>query len=171
MKTKRFKITRIIILSLIVCAISVKVYTKTGNEDTAPKEMLPEITARQYLGDAYTVVNDYTKGKTVVLFFSPECGICETELNEILKNRDSYPNNRWIFISFAFMEDEMDYFLENTPIDKLENSVILLEDSPKYHTLYQVVGPPAIFIYDKEGVLVKSNYGGMESSVLVDWLK
>ena len=130
-----------------------------------------EMTCQLYEGNAYTVKKHYSEGKTVLVFFSPDCDLCDRELTSIVKNKDLFTNNRWVFVSFAFMKDEIGFFLETHAIDKLDNSVILLEDSPKYHAMYQVVGPPALFVYDKKGKLIHSSYGSVEDATLIEWLQ
>lgn len=168
MKRKYCKYTVVLLFSLLTVVILYSMRNKI--KPASPIDNLPDITAMLYYGGVHTVPGNYRGGKTVVVFFSPECDLCEHELNDILNNASS-SNNRWVFITHAFLKDEMGYFLKNTPIDTLRNSTILLEDSPKYHTLFQVVGPPSMFVYDNEGKLMHSAYGSVNTSTLIEWIK
>ena len=172
MNKKQYIIKRIIVvfLSVFICAFIVLLIRNKTNKESSPIDTFPSITAKLYKGGVYSVPIKYTEGKTVVVFFSPECEICETELSDILRNNVS-SKNRWLFITHSFLKDELDYFLERIPIDTLQNSVLLLEDTPKYHSLFNVVGPPSLFVYNKEGKLIHSSYGGVLTSTLVEWLQ
>ena len=171
MRNTKKKYLVIIIISVLTFAGLALCYIKKDKmKQTSPIEIFPEITAKLYKGGVYTVPQEYKGGKTMVVFFSPECELCEEELNVILNN-ELPSSNRWVFISFSFLKDELDYFLEQTPIDTLNNSVILLEDSPKYHSLFHVIGPPSLFVYNEEGELVHSSYGKVDDRTLIDWVK
>lgn len=105
------------------------------------------------------VINDSLFDKTFVLFFSPECEMCEDEILTIIENRKKTTNHRFIFITQPIMKNEVPLFLETVPMNEISNSVILYDNSLKFHTLYGVTAPPALFIYDKKGRLIKSHHG------------
>ena len=171
MKNTKIIYSAVIIISvLIIAGFALNNTNKDKLKQKSPIEIFPEITAKLYKGGVYTVPQEYKDGKTMVVFFSPECDLCEEELNVILKN-ELPSSNRWVFISFSFLKDELEFFLERTPIDTLNNSVILLEDSPKYHSLFHVTGPPSLFVYNEEGELIHSSYGKVDDRTLIDWIK
>lgn len=171
MKNTKIIYSVIIIISvLIIACFGLNNTKKDKMKQISPIEIFPEITAKLYKGGVYTVPQEYKDGKTMVVFFSPECDLCEEELNVILKN-ELPSSNRWVFISFSFLKDELEFFLERTPIDTLNNSVILLEDSPKYHSLFHVIGPPSLFVYNEKRELIHSSYGKVDDRILIDWVK
>lgn len=132
---------------------------------------IPNIELELYHGGFYSLSNYSTKRKTIVLFFSPDCELCEKEINDIILNKELFKDVRWLFITQSILANEMRNFLTLYPLSEIENSVILLENWPKYHTMYDITGPPAMFVYDDKGRLIHSVRGSVGIDIIIEWLE
>lgn len=170
------KRTIVILMSIIIVGLLVTTFyllSRHGNNITESEQILhiPNIELNIYNGGFYSLSNYPTKRKTIVLFFSPECDLCENELQSIIENKEFFINVRWIFITQSIFVDELSTFLTRCPIKNIENSNILIENHLKYHSLYEVTGPPAMFVYDDEGQLIHSVRGSVGIDLIIEWLK
>ncbi len=109
-----------------------------------------------------TIVEKNSFTKTYVMFFSPECDFCEDEIMKILANKENCSDCRFIFITQPILKNEMLFFLETVPMNEIPNSVILYDNSMRFHSIYGVSAPPATFIYDKAGRLRDEFYSYTE---------
>lgn len=133
--------------------------------------ILPDFELTSYDGNIYSLKNQKKKYRTIVLFFSPDCELCEKEINDIILNKELFKEVRWLFITQSILANEMRNFLTLYPLSEIDNSVILLENWPKYNTMYEVSGPPAMFVYDREGKLIHSARGAVSIDVIKKWLQ
>lgn len=132
---------------------------------------LPRIVLHSYSGNIVDIPQQITHKRTVVLFFSPDCEHCEMEIADIINNRSVFDDVQWLFITQSCQKNELDLFLTKYKVDSLSNSIILLEEWPKYEKLFEVSGPPSIFVYNEKQKLVHSYRGSVEISTLINWLK
>ena len=103
-----------------------------------------------------------TNEKTFVMFFSPECEMCESEIKVLLERKNMCKDYRFIFITQPILKSEMPYFLEEYDMTKIPNSIILYDNSLKFHTFFGVSAPPSLFVYDKSNSLVDSYRGATD---------
>lgn len=142
-------------------------------EEEGVVQKLPDISLQSYDGGMFQSkeINTLTN-RTVIIFFSPDCSLCEKEIAEIISIKDSFKKDvRWIFITQSILKDELYSFLMRYPVKSIPNSVILLEDWPKYHNMFEVSGPPAMFVYDKNEKLIHSVRGLVSIDILKGWLQ
>ena len=139
---------------LLVCSCK----PQSDKEDTKINK-IPNFESICTCDNELDVIKDSVYDKTYVMFFSPECEMCEDEIRTIIENKNKCTNHRFIFITQPIMKNEVPLFLETVPMNEISNSAILYDNSLKYHTLFGVTAPPALFIYDKKGRLIKSHHG------------
>lgn len=101
----------------------------------------------------YSLKQNSEINKTVVFFFSPDCSFCEEEIKGIIESDYSSESTRWIFISNPMSSDDIPLFLQRVPLYTIKGSIILVDSSLRYHSLFGVAAPPSLFIYDKKGKL------------------
>ena len=117
---------------------------------------LPEIRALTIYGDSFDVSEFLDSSKrTALMFFHPECEYCQIELGGIMEHWQECRNVQWLFLTLA-PEDEAQAFLQIFPLDSIPYAYVLRENWPDTYRLYQVKGPPALFIYDENGKLIKT---------------
>lgn len=136
-----------------------------------PFRIMPEINALTVSGDSLRV-NDYldpTK-RTSILFFGPDCEFCQKEIEGILERNGECRAVQWIFITIA-QPEELEPFLKEYPIESIPNAFLLREDFPEMHIKFDVSAPPALFIYDEQGTLMKMHRGATSIRTIVAELK
>lgn len=111
-----------------------------------------------------------TTMRTALLFFHPECEYCQIELDGILAQHSDCRNVQWIFISLAPAE-VIEEYLSETPLELIPNAYIVREDWPDTYELFGVKGPPALFIYDETGNLMKRYMGATSVKTIVQELQ
>lgn len=112
---------------------------------------------------------DSTK-RTALLFFHPECEFCQKELEGILANHSECRNVQWLFITLAPV-DIVEDFLVEYPLESIPDSYVLCEDWPDTYKLFGVKGPPALFVYDENGKLMKRHMGATSIKTIIQELQ
>lgn len=98
------------------------------------------------------------KGKPVVLnFWASWCAPCRQEMPFFEKIWNEYKNDGVIFIGIDVLDDEDNAkeFLRDYGISYLN----LKDPSGEVANAYSVIGLPATFFIDREGKILKKNYG------------
>ncbi|QNF35141.1 redoxin domain-containing protein [Adhaeribacter swui] len=97
------------------------------------------------------------KGKTIIIFFEPDCEHCQREANEMQKHLPAFANYNVYFVSPAPMDQMQQFFMKynlsgpNISYAQTPNSNILQE--------FGAIPAPSIFIYSEQGKLVKAFKG------------
>lgn len=134
-------------------------------------KQLPEIKATTIYGEEIVSTDflDTTK-RTALLFFHPECEYCRVELSGILTRYQECRNVQWVFITLAPSAVVEDYLIEY-PLDSIPDAFVLREDWPKTYHQFDVKAPPALFIYDENGILAKRYKGATSIKTIVQELQ
>lgn len=132
---------------------------------------MPEIKALTIFGDRFDAAEylDSTK-RTVILFFHPECVFCQKELEEVIARHMECRNTQWIFITLAPLEI-VEEFLMEYPLESIPDAYLLREDWPDMYERFGVKGPPALFIYDENGKLMKRHKRAVPIKTIVEDLQ
>lgn len=132
---------------------------------------LPEVKALTVSGDSlkFRDVCDTTK-RTSILFFGPDCEFCQKEIEGIIERNGECRDVQWIFITIA-QPEELEPFLKEYPIESIPSAFLLREDFPEMHIRFDVSAPPALFIYDEQGNLMKMHRGATSIRTIVAELK
>ena len=132
---------------------------------------MPEIKTLSIQGNDFVSTEYLNPAKrTVLLFFHPECEYCQKELEGILANYSVCRNVQWLFITLA-PTDEVEAFLVDYPLELIPNAYVLREDWPDTYRRFGVKGPPALFIYDEDGKLMKRHMGAVSIKTIVQELQ
>lgn len=169
---KNFFVLFLCFLLIVLALLGIGRYRLKANQKVDMIHKLPDISLVKYdSGKWFTLSKERGVDKTVIIFFSPDCEFCEKEIEGILSIKDEFPNVRWLFITQSIIKDELFGFFVRYPINEMNNAIILLEDYPKYFSLYDVSGPPALFVYDKNGELIEESRGAVSVRTLIKWLE
>ena len=160
-------------LFLIAIALSLLIYV-TGKRIKQKYSFisdLPELSGLTISGDSliFKEVIDTTK-RTSILFFGPDCEFCRKEIEGIIERNGECRDVQWIFITIA-QPEELELFLNEYPIESIPDAFLLREDFPEMHIRFDVSAPPALFIYDEHGNLMKMHRGATSIKTIVAELK
>ena len=132
---------------------------------------LPEIKVFTIYGDSFDASEYLAPDKrTALLFFHPECEYCRKEVEGIIARQKEFRNVQWLFITLAPTEI-LEAFLKEYPIESIPDAYVLREDWPDIHRQFGVKGPPALFIYNENGDLIKRHMGAISIKTIVQELQ
>lgn len=120
--------------------------------------------------DSVWVTNkSLSAGKPLIfIYFSPDCGHCQFEAEEIYKNIDSFRSVTFLWVSFHPLPEIQEF--KTKYLNGLSN-VIFARD-PKYFlpAFYKVAFTPYIAVYDSKGVFVNEFRQGAKVEELIQSL-
>lgn len=160
-------------LSLLAAGMGVLLFFAFSkhNAKYAHIRQLPKLKALAIYGDTLDISEylDSTK-RTALFFFHPECEYCRKELEGVLTRHPECRNVQWVFITTAPAE-EVEEFLMEYPIQTIPDAHVLREGWPDIHRKFGVKGPPALFIYNENGHLMKRHMGAISIKTIVQDLQ
>lgn len=139
------------------------------NRITAGVQHIPDFSFRQLNGDLFSTAMLEKNRSVLVVYFSPDCEHCQYEAREINKYRPQLKEAQILMVS-------------DDPIPRIQqfDSLFLLSGNPQVKILkseqdnfYKVFGTraiPALFIYNKQGVLVKQFMGEANMDAILKYL-
>ncbi|MEN9598268.1 MAG: hypothetical protein RL596_579 [Bacteroidota bacterium] len=107
---------------------------------------------------------------TVIIYFSPDCGHCQYEAKEIVKNIDSLKNILFIWVSYRDFKDIKKFYRQYN-LDALPNMVMGRDPQYFIPSFYQVRYTPFIALYDKNQHYLTSWDMGVEISELLEFVR
>ncbi|MCY7422918.1 MAG: redoxin domain-containing protein [Chitinophagaceae bacterium] len=150
-----------IILFLTIAILSLNVYAQT---DTIPPYFsdptIPSFTI-QSVDSSWITKNDLAKKPTLILYFSPDCGHCQLETEELISNLKSLGDLQIVMITSRSIE-EMKEFSDRYLLQKFP-SIKIGSDPKRFVTrFYNVKFTPFSALYSKKGKLVKVYKDGID---------
>ena len=132
---------------------------------------LPEINVFTIHGESFDSAECLDPSKrTALLFFHPECEYCQKEVEGILARHREMRSVQWLFITLAPTE-VVEEFLAEYPLESIPDAYVLRENWPDTYEQFGVKGPPALFIYDENGNLIKRHMGATSIKTIVQELQ
>lgn len=91
---------------------------------------------------------------TIIIYFSPDCGHCQHEAQEIVKHMDSLKNTFFVWVAYKPLED-IRGFAQYYKLDQFAN--VKLGRDPQYFvpSFFRVTRTPFVVVYNKKGLLEK----------------
>jgi thiol-disulfide isomerase/thioredoxin len=110
------------------------------------------------------------KDYTVIIYFAPDCGHCQHEMKEIIKNIDKFKKVNFLWVSFKSMPEINEFYVKYN-ISQYPNMVMGRDLDYKLPSFYRVKFTPFVAVYDKKGLFLKAFEGGAEMKELLPVLK
>jgi cytochrome oxidase Cu insertion factor (SCO1/SenC/PrrC family) len=158
----------IILISVVALSLSAKAQT-----DTVPNYIqipyIPPFKIQLVDSSWYSKTNLAAKRPTLILYFSPDCGHCQLETEELLSRSKQLKNLQVVMITSRPYED-MANFAEHYKIDRFPFIKIGWDPQRFVTNFYSVKFTPFSALYDKKGKLVKVYEGGIDWDELVSKL-
>lgn len=133
-------------------------------------EKLPVFEAYDLTGQIITSSELPYSRRTAILFFSPDCEYCSTEMEHIATIGSHWDGVSWLFITVSDEETVQDFLLKY-PVESIPDSRVLLDTRGEVFALFNVTAPPTLFVYDEKGQLILQKKGAAPISVISEWLK
>ena len=102
-------------------------------------------------GQVFTTTAVMQKNKpTVVIYFSPTCHHCQTQVQDITSNMKTFKDARFLLVT-SYGEQDTRPFLDEYAIEKFPNIRFGYDTSYAMRRFFLLESMPGIFIYDKQG--------------------
>lgn len=118
----------------------------------------------------FTKNNLQPKRPTLILYFSPDCGHCQIETEELLSKMKEFKNLQIVMVTSRPFED-MANFAEHYMIKRFPAIKIGTDPARLVTRFYDVKFTPFSAFYDKKGKLVKVYEKGINMEELVSLVK
>ncbi|MEJ7679769.1 MAG: redoxin domain-containing protein [Segetibacter sp.] len=165
-----------VLLSVILISFSVHAQTNTA---TAPQDTLAPYQKTPYIpsfkiqmpdSSWFSKTNLQSKTPTLILYFSPDCGHCQIETEELLSKIKEFNDLQIVMITSRPFED-MANFAEHYKIKRFP-AIKIGTDPARYVTrFYDVKFTPFSALYDKKGMLVKVYEKEIDMEELISLVK
>jgi thiol-disulfide isomerase/thioredoxin len=110
------------------------------------------------------------KDYTIIIYFAPDCGHCQHEMKEIIKNIDKFNKVNFVWVSYKSMPEITEFYVKYE-LSKYPNIFMGRDLDYKLPSFYRVKFTPFVAVYDKKGIFVKAFEGGAEMNELLPVLK
>jgi peroxiredoxin len=114
----------------------------------------------------FNSVSVFQRGEpAVIIYFSPTCGHCQHQAEEITGRIKDFKNVQILMVSSYSME-EIQQFVASYGLDHFRNITVAQDPGFNMGTFFELKSLPGIFVYDKKGKL-KTHF---ETNVLANEL-
>jgi len=163
------------LVSVSICCFSfAQTSTATAAHDTlAPYQKSPYIPSfriQQPDSSWFAKTNLQPKKPTLILYFSPDCGHCQIETEELLSKIKEFANLQIIMITSRPFED-MANFADHYKIKRFPSIKIGSDPARLITRFYDVKFTPFSALYDKKGMLEKVYESGIDMEELAGLVK
>ncbi len=110
------------------------------------------------------------KDNTVIVYFAPDCGHCQHEIKEIIKNIDKFNKVNFVWVSYKSMPEISEFYVKYE-LSKYHNIFMGRDLDYKLPSFYRVKFTPFVAVYDKNNLFIKAFEGGAEMKELLPVLK
>lgn len=107
---------------------------------------------------------------TIFVYFSPDCGHCQTEAKTMVENMDSLKHTNLIWVSYRDMKD-IRSFEEAYGFKKYTNIITARDPSYGIPSFFQVRYTPYVAVYNRKGDYINAYEGGVEMPELLQLLR
>lgn len=164
------RVINILILSAAISFSSAaQTNTSTASHDTlAPYQKTPYIPSfKIQMPDSswFSKSNLQPKRPTLILYFSPDCGHCQLETEELISKMKNFNNLQIIMITSRPFAD-MANFADHYKIKRFPKIKIGTDPARLVTTFYDVKFTPFSAFYNKKGMLVKVYEKGIDMEEL-----
>ena len=164
-----------ILAALVVFTANAGAQTNANPVDTdtlAPYQktaVIPAFSIQTPDSSWYSKVNLAAKKPTLILYFSPDCGHCQLETEEILGKMKELNGLQIVMVTSRPFED-MKNFAEHYKINRFPTIKIGTDPKRLVTQFYDVKFTPFSALYDQKGKLVKVYKDGIQMNELIRFL-
>lgn len=106
---------------------------------------------------------------TCIVYFSPDCGHCQHEADQMIRNMDSLKQVQFIWVSYREFND-IKAFGRKYQFDLYPNIIIGRDPEYTIPAFFQVKFTPFVALYDKNKAFLKAWESGVEMPELLQFI-
>lgn len=155
------------IVLILTCSF---IFFSAFSQTNAPKDNTPEYISNPNIPEftvykapdstVFTKEDLKKKEATVLMIFSPECGHCQNETRELLKNIDHFKNTQILMVTWLPYTEMMAFYHE-FKIAEHPEITMAWDKKDFFLPYYHVQMYPQLVVYDKKGKYVNSFSGAI----------
>ncbi|MBT1706379.1 peroxiredoxin family protein [Chryseosolibacter indicus] len=149
-------------IAMYICLVLILIQSCSKNEKSAEQKHTPEHDDRPAMRLSMADGNDVNvkdlNTKIVLVLFQPDCDHCQREAKEIQQHADAFKDYQVYFISSNPMEIIVK-FGEDYELNKQANFHFAQTTVESVLNTYGPIATPSVYIYSKNGKLVKQFNG------------
>jgi len=149
---------------LVVIIIKKQHRIKTVRENI---KKLPLFEAKN-INDSLIKSDHITSGPLIILFFHPDCEICQSEIT-ILSSDPGLANCSVCLVSYATEDDCRQFALQYIP-ENNQNIEILIDSDYKLSEIFGLTAIPSFYLYGTDLNLIKSFIGPVSITTILKYL-
>jgi thiol-disulfide isomerase/thioredoxin len=157
----------------LVISVNAQQDANTVNADTlAPYQktaFIPSFSIQTPDSSWFSKVNLKSKKPTLILYFSPDCGHCQSETEEILTKMKELNDLQIVMVTSRPFED-MKNFSEHYKLDRFPAIKVGTDPARLVTRFYDVKFTPFSALYDKKGKLVNVYKNGIKMDEIIIFL-
>lgn len=154
--------------------VSLSLQAQDGNDNSAPYKKdssLPSFRILQTDSTTWFTRDQLPASNyTIIIYFSPDCGHCQYEAKEMVRNMDSLKNTFLVWVSYKSIT-EIKLFSQLYGLDRFKNVRIGRDPLYGIPSFYQVKFTPFIAVYNKKKLFLKAWETGVEMPELTTFLR
>jgi thioredoxin-related protein len=157
---------------LIAFSIGAFISQAQDYDTTAPYKKNPAIPSFKILQPDSTWFTDFDLPKNkmvIIMYFSPECGHCQLEAEDIVKHKEELKNAFFLLVSYHTPKEIGD-FAHKYKLDKFPSLRMGRDTEYNLPSFFRVQYTPFLAVYNKKGLLVKTFEMGAGSDALIKLL-
>jgi hypothetical protein len=153
-------------LSLFILFMSFLSACASKEKPQTKKNELPNMTLS--LADGSQVKAKDLEGKTILVFFQPDCDHCQNEAKQFKEKINEFKEYKVYFASSANMAEILKFGMEYNIINA-PNVFFAFTPGQSILDNYGPIAAPSIYVY-RDGALVQSFNGEVELDVVIKYL-
>lgn len=155
----------ILLLAFVSCTGSTE---QKETHALAVENDLPQLSLTTIEGKQF-IIEDEFNGKTVLVFFQPECEDCQRQAHAIKQSIEAFENFSLYFVSSA-QTAQIAAFADHYELDSHQNIIFAQTTVQDVIQSLGQIPAPSIYIYSDEGKLIKSFNGEVGIEELKNYL-
>jgi peroxiredoxin len=162
-----------IIVGIIILAIvgfaGYKLINKLQVKQSASKRIkqMPAFAFTDLQGQPFSSSQLSNDKSTVIIYFHTECDHCQYEAESIVKESQKFNNTQVLFISSQKLPD-INAFGTKYGLLAHDNIKLLKDSANAFYNVFGTMAVPCIFVYAKDGALLKSFSGETKMEAILD---
>ena len=161
-------------LLFMIASANAQTHTTNAKQDTSAGYLknptIPPFTIQLPDSSWFSAVKLQAKKPTLILYFSPDCGHCQIETEEVLSRMKELKNLQIVMITSRPFAD-MANFAEHYKLNRFPSIKVGTDPSRMITQFYAVKFTPFSALYDKKWMLVKVYEKGINIPELIHLTK
>ncbi len=149
---------------------SVKHTEKKEVSDKKKSKKIPLFEFSTINGEVFSKYNLEKNKATIIIYFDPDCGLCEKTGTIFSKFKSIHKNSNVLFVS-SNSKEKIEKYREKFELDQLSNIVFLRSNEDDFYNAFKESHTPSYFIYNTKQKLVKIINDDVPVKIILRYIK